>query len=745
MEENYCSSEFYTAPSTLEFSEFEIAKLERLFYKKHPQVPNVPQQSRARLLSHLQSMIKIASIQPFHNVKNLLNYRIFSAYANMILGKNSEMWIRFTQLPDVIWPTMNEHMRWKEKTCWTRLNVMVGKHSQCLDENKKEFVEYLILCELENGNDEDVGVENAWVIRKRYSDFHILFGTLKKLHQDLGNIPFPGKTILPGRSVKPQVVQQRTEQLNNYLVQVLDWTKLHLASEHTSDELTRVLNTLDEFLELSSLDRKPPIRETEFSCNMLRSGWLSHLWKAKNLSHLFTGFSTVNGEVLGVLLEHNKNIQYLDLSCSSGGSLRNEGFQALVHEISQNNTGIKQLFLGGYQGHNYNTQDLQHFFRQNSTIESLIITGGISISLEDPLLGSALRISSIQILDLSGCFKIPARSEQIFQEFGPLLSRHERIRELYLNDNFVGDSGAELLADALKTNRSLEILSLRSAHVGRQGILSLCAGIVANPLSQLHTLIITDRPSGGSASELTGKDVCTGIAQFLNSNASIRYLDLSNQYLGDSCVEIVRSLSSNTSLRTLNLSNNRFAASNLFASFFSSNQSVTDLDVTDNDLLDADSPEDLSGIPSWVNGLSRDQILKRFALPWLDESNTSVMLIEALSLNSGIETLEFSSAVHCVNAFEQFFLNNRTVRDIINLESPAERGLLSVHHSIASSPSLQSLSWRNLSTLEARGFLKAAASVMDSFSIKSLHFQFEDNQPHVDILLEIHELLNRVL
>jgi Ran GTPase-activating protein (RanGAP) involved in mRNA processing and transport len=598
---------------------------------------------------------------------------------------------------------------------------------------------------MENSNEEEVGVENAWVIRKRYSDLHNLFTHLKKINSELGNIPFPGKTILPGRSVKPQVVQQRTEQLHQYLVSVLDWTKSHLAADLHSEDLPKVLSALDEFLELSLLDRKPPIRETEFSCNLLRSGWLHYLWKTKAVTHLYTGFSTVNCEVLGVLLEQNKPIEYLDLSCSSGGSLRNEGFQALVDAISKNKTGIKQLFVGEYQGHNCNAHDLQEFFQHNSTIESLIITGGISISVDDPVLGGALRISTLQVLDLSGCFKTEPKSAQILQELSSLLGDHHRIRELYLNDNFVGDSGASLLSEALKTNRSLEILSLRSAQVGRHGILKLASSLKQNSDTRLQTLIITDRPSSVAPDSPTGKEVSQGVAELIRGNSSLLRLDLSSQYLGDSTKEIVQALRDNSTLQSLALANNRFVASVILDDFFSSNKSVSDLDISDNDLLDQETDSvDLSEPPAWIKLVTRDQLLKRFTLPWLDDSMLSVMLIEALSVNTCIEYLEFSSPVFCVKAFEQFFLTNRSVKEMVNLESPPQ-GLLSLHYSIASSPSLRSLSWKNLSTLEARGFLQAAASTLDSFGIESLHFQFEDNQPHVDILLEIHQLLTRTL
>eukprot|EP00012_Vannella_robusta_P001829 CAMPEP_0206183292 /NCGR_PEP_ID=MMETSP0166-20121206/551_1 /ASSEMBLY_ACC=CAM_ASM_000260 /TAXON_ID=95228 /ORGANISM="Vannella robusta, Strain DIVA3 518/3/11/1/6" /LENGTH=542 /DNA_ID=CAMNT_0053598119 /DNA_START=643 /DNA_END=2268 /DNA_ORIENTATION=+ len=533
--------------------------------------------------------MKDAALQPRGSIRNFVKYPVFEAYTEALLGRKPNKFLEFVNLPAPQFMALAEQRAWSERDCWSILHTKVCSFHTCLDNKKKEYVEYRVVCEIETENEDSNGIENLWVVCRRYSDFRNLQLQLKKLDSELAALPFPGRTFLPGRGTSQPIIEQRQQQLDEYLSDVIQWVQKHLQEKLQEDEerkdVTAVIALLDDFLEVSQLDRKPPCsNDKKFSCNMFHSGWFSHVWDSTDIHSLHAGFGAVNCEVLSLLVQHNKHIHTLDLTGASGGSLRNEGFRCLLQALASNETGVRHLYLGGYQGHNCDNEDIESLFEHNKTLESLYVAGGISISVDDPLLAFATRISSLVTLDLSKCFNKQPKAAQAIVNLVPYLKGHKNLRKLFLNENHIGNRGAELLSEALEENESLQLLSLRACNVGPEGLISLCNALEKN--HTLQRLFVTDRPSSLAVGAPSSVVVSHAIAEMLKQNTSLVELDVSRQYLGDGCCEIVSALAANTTLEVLHLRNNRFAASRVMCKFFEHNQSVTSLDISHNDLTE---------------------------------------------------------------------------------------------------------------------------------------------------------------
>lgn len=80
--------EFYSGcQNEVPFTDQEIKILEERFLNPKNLVTIKPMPQRVRLASQLLQMIKNASLQPNGQMKTLLKYPVFRAYANFLLGQ----------------------------------------------------------------------------------------------------------------------------------------------------------------------------------------------------------------------------------------------------------------------------------------------------------------------------------------------------------------------------------------------------------------------------------------------------------------------------------------------------------------------------------------------------------------------------------------------------------------------------------------------------------------------------------
>ena len=78
----------YAVPGApLPFPDEDVARLERLFGEGRALLPVYPTPERERLNAQLGQMVETALLQPKGQVRRLLRYPVFVAYAEVLLGR----------------------------------------------------------------------------------------------------------------------------------------------------------------------------------------------------------------------------------------------------------------------------------------------------------------------------------------------------------------------------------------------------------------------------------------------------------------------------------------------------------------------------------------------------------------------------------------------------------------------------------------------------------------------------------
>jgi Leucine-rich repeat (LRR) protein len=163
------------------------------------------------------------------------------------------------------------------------------------------------------------------------------------------------------------------------------------------------------------------------------------------------------------------------------------------------------------------------------------------------------------------------------------LHRYHRLRVLDLSKNFLGNTGAQMVAVAVAHNHSIEVLDLTDNAIGYSGLSYLAQYLLVGPPSPppshgcaLHTLILRQNPlscAGGAADAATGidarrrrltkrqqKQAAAAVASFaagLRRHGRLRRLILANAYLGPAASAVVlRALAHVPTLEELDFSFN---------------------------------------------------------------------------------------------------------------------------------------------------------------------------------------------
>ncbi len=187
---------------------------------------------------------------------------------------------------------------------------------------------------------------------------------------------------------------------------------------------------------------------------------------------------------------------------------------------------------------------------------------------------------SIRVIELSGNNICDDGAELIATE---LLPMHKHLKELYIDDNKIGNDGAEYIGDGLLHNRVLEVLSISKNLIYTYGINRLCFAVQSS--GSLKSFRVRDNPLGAQGGRHVGdmllmNDALTycdasnidlmrgrdgsGVTSFIaavEKNKVLQHLYLQNNgILDDHAVDFLASLLSNTTISTLNLSGNFITA-----------------------------------------------------------------------------------------------------------------------------------------------------------------------------------------
>ena len=126
-------------------------------------------------------------------------------------------------------------------------------------------------------------------------------------------------------------------------------------------------------------------------------------------------------------------------------------------------------------------------------------------------------------------------------------TRRLTLLDLRGNDR-VGDGGAKLLAEGLRTNRTVTTVDLSDCHIGDEGLGYLCEALKVN--KTLHTLLLGLNPDISHVG-------AAKLGEALHHNKTLRAVSLYRCNIGDEgAAHLAQALEHNSTLESLTLFNN---------------------------------------------------------------------------------------------------------------------------------------------------------------------------------------------
>ncbi|XP_067040240.1 NLR family CARD domain-containing protein 3-like isoform X2 [Acropora muricata] len=426
-----------------------------------------------------------------------------------------------------------------------------------------------------------------------------------------------------------------------------------------------------------------------------------------SLSSLDLSHNSVSSEgvkSLAETLKVNTSLSSLDLSSNTIGS---EGTNSLAQALMVN-TSLSSLKLYstsiGVAGANLLAQVL----RVNTSLSSLNLSYNAIRDEGANLLAEALRVStSISSLDLSdnGILAVGANSlaqalkinaslssldlhSSIIQlEFENMLPQHLSGTTVFYTfgkpvTNFIGDEGANSLAQALRVNTSLSLLNLSFNFIGVAGAISLARALRVN--TSLSSLDLSRNS--------VGDEGASSLAEALKVNTSVSSLNLGNNSIGDEGANsLAQALRVNSSLSSLNLSTNSISGegANSLAQALRVNTYLSSLDLYSNSIGG-------EGAKSLAQALRVNSSLSS-----LDLKSNSIgaegakSLAQALRVNSSLSSLDLKSnsiGAEGANSLAQALRVNTSLSSLdLSWNSIGDEGANSLVQALKVNTSLSSL------------------------------------------------------
>ena len=369
------------------------------------------------------------------------------------------------------------------------------------------------------------------------------------------------------------------------------------------------------------------------------------------LTHLYLYFSLHGDEIAVVLsdfLESNTTLTHLFLSL--GDLIDPSGWSALARALTKNST-LKCLRLEFNSIMDSEALAFADALETNTTLTQLGLCVYSSSDLGIEAICKALQSNHvITHLSLSGSTIGDSGAEVLA---GELQSPATQLSYVNLAHCEITSLGAEALAGALKTNRSLTYLSLEDSDIS-------CSATALAEAIRLNRTLTHLNLSGNDISDLGTEVICkalqsnhvmthlildgntignsgaVALAEALKSPATqLSYLDLQRCHITTFGVEILAgALQTNRSLTHLNLASSRISSSaTALAEALQLNRTLTHLDLSDNQISDTEAIQ--------------------LAQTLLDKNNTLAYL-DLLSNNIGAEgkaKLELVDEERCVIRF----------------------------------------------------------------------------------------------
>lgn len=184
--------------------------------------------------------------------------------------------------------------------------------------------------------------------------------------------------------------------------------------------------------------------------------------------------------------------------------------------------------------------------RTNENLKSLVIAQ-TSISNSVSLLAEALKTNTtLDALYITGCYIGPDAAQTIAEA----LQSNTTLTRLALGYNYIGAKGASALAKLLASNTSLSWLNLWSNNMGDEGVAALADALKAN--NTLTGIILNENNIWSAGA--------TALAESLRTNAALVSLDLEGNRIDDAGAKtLIEAISTNPKFVRLNLARNRLS------------------------------------------------------------------------------------------------------------------------------------------------------------------------------------------
>jgi len=234
------------------------------------------------------------------------------------------------------------------------------------------------------------------------------------------------------------------------------------------------------------------------------------------------------------------------------------------------------------------------------------------------------------------------------------LKTNRTMTTLEIEDDNIGDEGAKAFAEALKTNNILMTLNLAGNKIGVEGAKAFAEALKNN--NKLMTLNLGNNTIGDE-----------GATALVNTKLTELYL-YNNHISLEGAIALAEALEENKFLRTLNISGNNQMGFSLnvgikaFAKALTKNTTLTELNLSDNEIND-EGGKALAEALKTNKTLTTLIILKNFI-----SNEGAIAFAEALKMNTTlikIDLGENSIGVEGVKALEDALKINKTLTTLI--------------------------------------------------------------------------------
>ena len=340
-------------------------------------------------------------------------------------------------------------------------------------------------------------------------------------------------------------------------------------SKHIHAGAKAALHEVTERIDNYALGITATALQTNISFNEIGDNGIAHIATALQTNTMKTldisdcSISDEGAESLARALAVNRSLLELNISFNKIG----DNGIAHIATVLQKNTTLRTLDISSCSISDEGTESLARALAVNKSLQELNI--GFNEIGDNGIAHIAIVLktnTTMRMLDISGCSISDEGAES-------LVAANKSLQELNIGFNEIGNNGIAHIATALKTNTTMRTLDISSCSISDEGAESLARALAVNrSLQELNISSDDDEFMsyheciGSQFSEYAkssakrsvkrqdsriGENGIAHIATALQTNATMRTLDIGGCDLSEKGVESLAAVLVNTSIETL--------------------------------------------------------------------------------------------------------------------------------------------------------------------------------------------------